>query len=196
MHFGDGSGLPRADSDLFQNGGSIYWTPDTGAHEVHGAIHAKWSALGWERSPLGYPLIDESPCADGIGRHGHFQNGSIYWTPSNGAFEVHGAIFAEWAAMSWEQGVLGHPITDEQGALDGVGRYGHFQGGSIYWSPETGAHEVQGDIHARWASLGYERSTLGYPISDEYDAPGGRRSDFQHGSLVWDAQTRVVTVLP
>ncbi|GAB16036.1 hypothetical protein ARGLB_105_00010, partial [Arthrobacter globiformis NBRC 12137] len=36
-------------------GASIYWSPKTGAHEVHGAIRAKWAALGWEKGPLGYP---------------------------------------------------------------------------------------------------------------------------------------------
>jgi len=33
--------------------GPIYWTPQTGAREVHGAIRDKWASMGWERSRLG-----------------------------------------------------------------------------------------------------------------------------------------------
>src|SRR5262249_22703815 len=77
--------------------GSIYGTAGTGAHEVHGAIGGKWSSLGWERSFLGYPLTDETPPPDGIGRYTHFQGGSIYWTPGTDAHEVHGAIRGKWS---------------------------------------------------------------------------------------------------
>jgi len=48
---------------------------------------------------------------------------------------------------------------------------------------------VQGAIYAQWASLGYERSGLGYPITDEYAIPGGRRNDFVHGTITWQAST-------
>ena len=34
---------------------SIFWSPETGAHEVFGAIREKLSELGAERSSLGYP---------------------------------------------------------------------------------------------------------------------------------------------
>ncbi|HZB49770.1 MAG TPA: hypothetical protein VE547_11820, partial [Mycobacteriales bacterium] len=36
---------------------------------------------------------------------------------------------------------------------------------SIYWSPDTGAHPVHGDIRARWAQLGWEESYLGFPVT-------------------------------
>jgi uncharacterized protein with LGFP repeats len=42
--------------------------------------------------------------------------------------------------------------------------------------------------------MGSEASTLGYPVSDEYSVPGARRSDFQRGSIVWNA-TGAVTIL-
>jgi uncharacterized protein with LGFP repeats len=175
----------------FQNGGSIYWTPQTGAHEVHGDIHALWSSLGWERSALGYPLTDETGTPDGVGRYNHFQNGSIYWTPQLGAHEVGGAIFGEWAQLGWERSVLGYPTTDETGTPDGVGRYNHFQYGSIYFTPSTGAHEVHGNIQVEWSSLGWERSALGYPISDETGTPDGvgRYNHFQNGSIYWTPST-------
>src|SRR5919199_153072 len=75
------------------------------------------------------------------------------------------------------------PLTDETGTPDGVGRFNHFAGGSIYWTPETGAHEVHGAIRDKWANMGWERSELGYPTSDEHDIPGGRISQFQRGEI-------------
>ncbi|GAC1325949.1 MAG: hypothetical protein NVSMB13_09950 [Mycobacteriales bacterium] len=175
-------------------GGSVYWTPDTAEHEVHGAIREKWAALGWETGSLGYPLTDETKAADGVGRFGRFVGGSIRWTPWTGAFEVHGAIGEHYGALGEDSSVLGSPVTDELGTPDGVGRYNHFQGGSVYWTPWTGAFEVHGAIRERWAGMGWETGPLGYPTSDEHDAPGGRVSAFQHGTIFWDAATGAVTV--
>ncbi|WP_296704361.1 hypothetical protein [Algoriphagus sp.] len=173
--------------------GSIYYHPSTGAHEVHGLIRARWSSLGWERSFLGYPKTDETKTPDGIGRYNHFQGGSIYWSPSTGAWEVHGAIRSKYSSLGWERSFLGYPLTNENTCPDGVGRYNHFQGGSIYWSPSTGAHEVHGAIRSHWASLGWERSFLGYPTSDELVVFGGagRISHFQHGSIYWSSTAGV-----
>lgn len=169
--------------------GSIYYHPSTGAHEVHGLIRARWASLGWERSFLGYPLTDETATPDTIGRYNHFQGGSIYWSPSTGAWEVHGSIRGKYSALGWERSFLGYPLTNENTAPDRIGRYNHFQGGSIYWSPGTGAWEVHGLIRAHWASLGWERSALGYPVSDELVVFGGagRISHFQRGSIYWSA---------
>jgi hypothetical protein len=159
----------------------------TGAHEVHGAIRGRWASLGWENSFLRYPLTDETATPDGIGRYNHFQGGSIYWSPSSGAWEVHGAIRGKYSQLGWERSFLGYPLTNENTTPDGIGRYNHFQGGSIYWTPGTGAHEVHGAIRSHWASLGWERSFLGYPTSDEMVVFGGagRISHFQRGSIYW-----------
>ena len=126
--------------------GSIYWTPSTGAHEIHGDIYPKWVSLGAEQG-LGYPVTDETATPDNIGRYNHFQKAaSIYWTPSTGAHAVVGAIREKWASLSYERGFLGYPLTDEfpAGALGG--RASDFQGGSIYWSPATGAREHAGAL--------------------------------------------------
>ncbi|MGY1841738.1 MULTISPECIES: polysaccharide deacetylase family protein, partial [unclassified Modestobacter] len=154
----------------FQNG-SIYWSPTTGAHEVRGAIRATWAALGWENSALGFPTTNETPTPEKTGAYNHFQNGSIYWSPTTGAHEVRGAIRATWAALGWENSTLGFPTTDETPTPEKTGAYNHFQNGSIYWSPATGAHEVRGAIRATWAALGWENSTLGFPTTDETPTP-------------------------
>lgn len=151
-------------------GGSIYFHPHAGAHEVHGDIRAKWAAMGWERSFLGYPRTDETKGNDTRreGRYNHFQGGSIYWHPLSAAREVHGAIRAKYLELGAEASFLGYPTTDETATPDGIGRFNHFQAGSIYWTPRTWAHEVHGLIRNFWAQQGWERNPqLGYPITDE-----------------------------
>ncbi len=154
-------------------------------------IASKDSDLGGFGGFLGAPTTDEAIAPDGNGHFRHFQGGSIYWTPRTGAHEVHGAIRDKWASLGWERSFLGYPLTDESGTPDGVGRFNHFQGGSIYWTPRTGAHEVHGAIRDKWASLGWERSSLGYPTSDELPGQAGigRVSHFEHGSIFWSAET-------
>ena len=166
-------------------GGSIYWHPYTGAHEVHGLIRQKWANMGWERSFLGYPTTDETTGRDndGAGRFNHFQGGSIYWHPALGTFEVHGAIRQKYLELGAEASFLGYPVTDETGTPDGIGRYNHFQAGSIYWTPSTWAHEVHGLIRGYWADHGWERNAaLGYPITDEL-IPDRRAGFLRPGSI-------------
>jgi uncharacterized protein with LGFP repeats len=119
--------------------GSIYWTPQTQAHEVHGEIRLKWARLGGGRSFLGYPTTDELGTPNGRGRFNHFERGSIYWTPRTGAHEVHGAIREKWASLGWERSRLGFPTSDEKSVPNGHGRVSEFEGGVILWTPERGA---------------------------------------------------------
>ena len=115
-----------------------------------------------------------------------YQNGIIYVLPPAAPCWVHGAILDEYKSLGAEGGFLGYPTTDELSTPDNTGRYTHFQRGSIYWSYETGAHEVHGGVRDKWASLGWERSWLGFPRSGEKEyAQGGRVSEFQHGWIFW-----------
>jgi uncharacterized protein with LGFP repeats len=180
----------------FQNG-SIYWFPQTGAHEVHGLIRGKWATLGWERSFLGYPTTDETSTPAG-GRYNLFQGGAILWKQgASEAFETHGAIRGKHGDYGFENGFLGFPVTDETPTPDGIGRYNHFEGGSIYWTPATGAHEVHGAILDKWASIGWERSILRYPTTDEASTPDGqgRISHFQNGAITWTKAAGAVATI-
>ncbi|TMM18560.1 MAG: hypothetical protein E6G01_03335 [Actinobacteria bacterium] len=179
----------------FANSGSIYWTSSTGAWSIHGAIRAKWASMGWEQSILGYPTTDETGTSDGAGRYNDFSSAdgygaSIYWTSSTGAWSIHGAIRGKYLALGGPTSFLGYPITDETGTPDGVGRFNHFSsadgyGASIYWTPSTGAWSIHGTIRSKWASMGWERSCLGYPVSDEFAIPGGRQSNLQRGVITY-----------
>jgi uncharacterized protein with LGFP repeats len=164
---------------------------------VQGAILTRYNQLGGAGGTLGTCTTNELPTPDGVGRFNHFRKGttlgSIYWTPATGANEVHGIIRAKWEQLGWEQGVLGYPTTDELPTPDGVGRFNHFQRGSIYWTQATGAHAVYGAIHQTWKELGWEQGVLGYPVTDEYAVPGGSESEFQKGFLTYNAATGTVS---
>ena len=175
-------------------GGSIYWTAGTGAHFVHSGIRDVWAASGWERGPFGYPTSDELGAPDGSGTYNTFQGGTIAWNKAVGMVEAHGAIGARYNAMGSGASVLGLPSTGELPTPDGIGRFNHFQRGSIYWTPGAGAHDLEAAIRDKWASLGWERSFLGYPISNQATLPGGQFVHFQNGSIYWSSATGAQSV--
>ncbi len=160
-------------------------SPATGTHSVIGAILTHYRAHGGPAGRLGYPLTNELGTPRVYGRFTAFQGGSIYWTPGTGAHAVEGAILGRWGAMGWEGGRLGFPTTDELPTPTKAGRFNHFQRGSIYWTPQTGAQPIYGAICSRWASMGWENSALGFPTSGEFAIPGGRAQNFQYGSIRW-----------
>ncbi|MCW2693143.1 MAG: SpoIID/LytB domain [Mycobacterium sp.] len=176
---------------------TIFASPATGAFAVQGLILQKYLALGGPAGVVGFPTTDETGTPDGAGRFNHFTgNGvgaSIYWTPGTGAHEIQGDIRSRWANLGWEAGPLGYPVTDESGTPDGVGRFNHFsQGGSVYWTPSTGAHGVYGAIRAEWAATGWETGPMGYPTTDETGTPDriGRFNHFtKAGSIYWTPTT-------
>jgi hypothetical protein len=125
--------------------------------------------------------------------------GLAFWAVAQGTRcgnspAVVGEIEKKYLAFGGCTSILGVPITAEQGTPDGVGRYSVFDQGSIYWTPQLGAHEVHGRIRDAWKTEGWEAGELGYPISDEYAVTGGRQNDFQHGSITWTASTDTTTV--
>ena len=86
-------GYPIADQTTDSDGvgqvgvfehGSVYWSPRSGAFEVHGAIFDSWNSLGGTHGWLGYPVSDEYDDGQG-GRRSDFENGRISWTPDLGA---------------------------------------------------------------------------------------------------------------
>ena len=125
------------------DGSSIFWTPRTGAHEIWGAIRQRWIELGWEWSPLGYPVTSPARSADGVGLYQHFEGSggaSIFWTPGTGAHEVWGPIRQRWAELGWEWSALGYPTRGVR-PVEGGSR-ADFQGGSITLDAATGQTQV------------------------------------------------------
>src|SRR5947209_5411499 len=140
----------------------VYADAQAYVHAVE-AIEAKAKSLGYDVQSL---AVDVTAVPGGY--VGAYPGNDIYAQPGGDAFEVHGDIRAKYNALGGPAGLLGLPETDELGAPDGVGRYNHFQYGSIYWTPHTGPMAVHGTVRDRWAASGWERGPLGYPVQDQH----------------------------
>ncbi len=151
-------GLPISDEELRSgglssrfDGADIYWKDGVGAFEVHGAIRDAWMRLGGVTGFLGYPASDETPVMGGsheIGRSNRFEGGTIYWSAASGAFECHGDIGAQYAAVGGPAGALGFPTSNETDTPGG-GRFNAFQNGFLVWhamGPFAGARIVGASI--------------------------------------------------
>jgi len=185
--------VPSSRTSAFQRG-RIYRHRDTGAHAVHGAIARAYRRAGGAGSPLGLPVSDEGDAATPGSRTSAFQRGRIYWHADTRAHEVYGGILRTYRGMGGTASPLGLPTSGEEDAAVPGSRRNVFQRGHIYWHRDTGAHEVHGGILGAYLRHGGAESTLGLPVSDEYDVPGGRRSDFQGGHILWDYGTRSASV--
>ncbi|NMN98602.1 alpha/beta hydrolase-fold protein [Antrihabitans stalactiti] len=181
-----GAELPAPDGrGRFQNfqNGLIYWTPQTGAHAVRGAILDEWGKQGFEHGPLGYPTADEvkTPNKDGVVQG--FEIGAMYFSPKTGTNRVQGLILGKYASMGYEDSWLGFPKTSERNVKD-FGKFNEFENGVVYWSPLSGAWAIRnGPIYDAWKSVGYENGRLGFPTGDEFIIPGGIQQNFQLGYI-------------
>ncbi|MHA7209507.1 GH25 family lysozyme [Arthrobacter sp. MDT1-65] len=147
-------------------GGNIYWSPATGATLTLGAIDGAWSALGRERSTLGYPTGNENCGLTGGGCYQNFQGGQIHWSATTGASATWGPLAQAWGQAGWEKGTLGYPTSNEICGLTGGGCYQNFQNGQIHRSDTTNPYATTGTIARVWAGSGWEKGKLGYPTSN------------------------------
>ncbi|GHE10636.1 N-acetylmuramoyl-L-alanine amidase [Klenkia taihuensis] len=165
--------------------GAITRTPTGPLRVVAGQTYERWIALGAENGWLGYPSSAEAVLAGG--GFTAFEGGSVYRSPGTGAHAVRGGIYEAWARLGYETGVLGFPTADEVPVAGGF--VSTFQGGSIFWSPSTGGHPVQGDLLAAYVRQGGPAGALGFPVSDPQARSGGLLSTFQRGSIAWSPRT-------
>lgn len=172
----------------------------TGPQPLHGAIRAKYAQLGWEiafylgdvMDEYGFPFGAEYLTFDGSGFAQDFTKGTMVWHADLGCFFVRGPLEETWMIRGREQ--WGYPIIDRAQTPDKDGHYQHFRAihlpgqpeRSIYDSVRTEPHSIEGDFRERWAHGGWERSTLGYPTSEQYPIVGSPdfAQDFEHGRIV------------
>ncbi|HEX2074241.1 MAG TPA: hypothetical protein VHF92_10685 [Geodermatophilus sp.] len=188
-------GLTRGGCVQDFTGGSIYWSPTTGARMVRGPILAHWSARGGVTG-IGYPTSDTLCGLRSVGCYQLFERGSAYVSANTNAALVVGGIREKWQATGSENGPLGYPVGDERCGLARGGCVQQFAGGSIYWSPTTGARMVRGPILTHWSARGGVTG-IGYPTSDTLC---GLRSVgcyqlFERGSAYVSANTDAAIVL-
>jgi uncharacterized protein with LGFP repeats len=99
--------------------------------------------------------------------------------PTAGAYEKAGGAAA-----------LGAPTALAE--VVGDGSVLAFTNGTIFSSPSTGAHLVQGEILNVYTAQGGPAGPLGFPTSDEAQTGGGYKatgggwiSEFQNGTISW-----------
>jgi hypothetical protein len=129
--------LPGGREQEFQGARMYHKSGTPRAYEVHGAILAKYLALGGPPT-WGFPVTNESDVKnDGAvtGKFSEFENCTIYWSAATGAFEVHGDIRRKYLDLRGPIGELGFPTSDETAipGVSGPGRYNSFKNGSLLW---------------------------------------------------------------
>ncbi|WP_237160307.1 LGFP repeat-containing protein [Mycolicibacter engbaekii] len=192
-------------------GGTIFFTPETGAKALYGAILDKYEALGGAAdNGLGFPSSDEVPGlvpGSRVAILSGADNPVIFWTPEHGAHVVRGPINAGWDKLGSSTGALGVPVEDER--YDGAVVTQKFSAGALSFDsatrtfttvpPELAAQladvQAQADpaaaIDQAWRTAGGPAGALGakegglYPIGDN----GGAGQDFVHGKVYFSPVT-------
>jgi uncharacterized protein with LGFP repeats len=167
---------------VFQSG--VLYTSEAGVWPVRSGFLQAWSKSGKEWGPAGYPRSAEISIAGGTRQD--FENGSYYWGPSTGVRYVPASADAARRANAW----LGMPTSSYLCGLRDDGCYQLFQNGSLYGSA-GGTWTVRSGFLTAWSRSGKEWGGAGYPLSDEFEVPGGTSQQFERGRYYWSATTGV-----
>ncbi len=164
-HYGVGSGRARN----YQHG-RIFWSTETGAWDVRGAVLDKFLARGGPTGALGFPTT--GPAGSSVVEQ-VFGGGRIYSSSSTGTRALlSGATLSKYLALGGKSSSLGLP-TSETAAVVGGSRT-TFQRGRIFWSSPTGAHTVTGSVLSRYLSNDGAVGPLRFPTADTRSAgPSG-----------------------
>jgi LGFP repeat len=141
--------------------GDVYWLPGSPAHEVLAAIRTRWLELGGPAGELGYPTTNEAPIIrDGteIGRASRFAFGTIYDSPSTGAWEVKSTIAAAYESLyAGASGWLGLPVGPSGQTAAGT-QYTDFQNGMLVQQLGLPTVWAFGSLEIYWQRMqGYGR---------------------------------------
>lgn len=132
------------------------------------AITAKWYAMGAAGSVVGPVVTAEAALGDGRGRRAVYRNGSILWTPTTGAHEVHGSIYREYRDQRGPLAELGYPWSDTRLDVRWRSRYVDFERGRIYsFVSDSRAVTVKAGFHLKHTVVGGVGGVLGYPVADQ-----------------------------
>lgn len=163
-------------------GGKVFYSPQTGAHAVTGAILSKYESLGGPTSDLGLPT---GPEADGgvpnsrISSFSAPDQPTIFWTPDTGAVVVRGPLNAAWAKLGGATGALGVPSGEQTVKGDTVSQT--FSGGELSWNQATK------EFSSKPAELAAELSGLDMPdaVAQTPAAPASETATEDGGWQWW-----------
>ncbi|MEU2036819.1 N-acetylmuramoyl-L-alanine amidase [Nocardia amamiensis] len=106
----------------------------------------------------------------------------------------HNIIARHWSQSGGPNGPLGAARSEVLPAAHGQ-QYAKFTNGYVYTMPDGQVVEVLGTILNRFLQLGADTGILGLPLRNAYPVPDGLRADFQHGSLILNQLTNIVTTI-
>ena len=139
--------------NYWQGAGSPYFTP----------------ATVWTQATFLTPPVPAGATAISVGMN-LLGNGMIMtddFELTDAVAAIPAAATTAIAAAALAPPSIGQPLGIIVCGLTADGCYQNYQRGVIHWSPTTGARITKGAIDALWASLNWERGTLGYPTSNE-----------------------------
>lgn len=153
--------LPAGDGGLVRAyaNGRIYWSSQTGAHEVHGGILQKYISQGeagidpgTNRLLFGFPVTDEVHTLDP--RHAfpvsYFQHGAIFWIRGVGAVSVYGAFYQGAFAPIAQSFPADYPIADPVAVAGGHAlHFGHY---TLFVGPATDNKIIE--LFFAWPQIG------------------------------------------
>ena len=104
------------------------------------------------------------------------------------SLDCEGRIGGRYSASGANRGSLGYPVAIEACGQPASGCIQRFQGGTIYWSPATGAWIVRGR-HRQQICRCRRRTggSLGYPTANRSCSGGQCIQSFQRGFISWTA---------
>jgi hypothetical protein len=170
-------------------GGSIFYSKDTGAHVMYGVILDRYKALGGPgTSGLGFPTNDETGTGDSVGRFNDFsapEGAAIYWNPQWGASVIKGRVLEAWRQSGAITGPFGYPSADTSIA-DGVqtGKFVGPEGTEIQWSQAAGLVTIPAALATKIPGFGSTASTaegttsMSKPTTSVTADPGVKKKGF------------------
>ncbi|MCE0508311.1 hypothetical protein LVJ59_04620 [Microbacterium sp. KKR3/1] len=185
----------NGDAQRFANG----WIHSSakGSYASSTRIMTAYSAAGWVRGELGWPIAAEAAVTDpnGNGVAQQFAGGWIH-SSAKGSFSSSAAIMKAYSAAGWLRGSLGWPTGAETAVTDknGNGLAQKFAGGWIH-SSASGSFSSSAAIMKAYSAAGWLRGPLGWPTTAETCNAGSCVQSFTGGTIRYQVGSPAVTIL-
>jgi hypothetical protein len=199
-------GVPTGDSVTESNDGRIWQGFEKGTVIVprpgeawtirSGKISDAWKLLGGSLGKLGRPVGNQFTESDGrIWQD--FEKGTLIQKNANlNSYAVlDGSIKDRWRILGGSLGELGtpkmSPVTESDGRI-----WQDFENGTVIWSTESGAWEVQGGFYIYWKQNGGSNGRFGKPTSARtIESDGSRWQEYEKARLTWRTTGWTITPL-
>ncbi len=152
---------------------------------------------------MGAQLVTQPMALSTIGNKGYYLsyvNGNFYYDKNSKANYklLKGDILNKWAALNYDNGILGMVIGSEAGTNNKKGSFAKFENGFIYWTHQFGARAIIGEMMNKYLELGREESQLGFPKTDEMKINSNgftSYQQFERGTLFLNAATKEILLM-